>query len=244
MKNTAMSNAFKKAGIKKEASKSILAPYKEVPYNVGKDYINIPLKAENKENLTLGEMLRPAHLRPFTLMGVKFSCVENLSLLINVNSQKTHKLATSHPAAVRKALARKPRHHVPNYWAILAYGIVTSIAADERLTALLYDSKGSFTSLIETEVEGPFGRKIRKPNPYMHPRYLGVLEEFRTRLIDEGGVITDGLVRMFVEDCMDEPDKELFEETTLFGLITTDDEQIEDKDITDDEEEPTLSSAV
>ena len=247
MMNTALSEELKKNGLKPNNRKgrrsdSILRKYRRIlnvrdPKDDGVKHINVSMEGKTE----LGRKLHPCYLRPFNHalgrfpnMALFMVYIQTTNFPSSILEKKIEGCGTNTvDNLVRKKVCRKV--HVPNYWAVVASGVWSSLKANPELMEELKDSELKFTSYKVTNVTDMGMEFIRLDYDTRLIRYMGILNEIRSILKQfYGQEQLEEMMQRFIELCKDEADKHIYEGVPTVRPIS--DDQDEDTPETDNSE--------
>jgi len=197
---------------------SVLDKCKQVPELYEEPHINLNpdmySHGPNAEDVELGRKLSPFWFRKFEYLG---NIYPNMDFFMNtINIARGDLREKIRPSASRSiaGFVRRNKYkkiHLPNYWALVTDAMIASIKKDEKLMAMLYESKAPFTmySMKDAEVHG-CTYSVVEYNPVL-AKYVGMMEEIRTVLKKGGGVFDNDLVLELLENIKADKEADMLE---------------------------------
>ena len=202
-----MLNIEKKSSLL-NGEKSIIHSYTSLQKD-GVDYINI----FQNGNTELGRILAPGYNKRFTtFLGPTISMRAYMSALrlkgypLSLLSTPTNKV---HPKDLA-GLSKLESVNVPNYWALVAYGLCQKVIGDKKLKHLMKENTLPYTCYEVTKTSNLFNKQIVTSVPKNSMgKYTAICYYIGEML--KANQFSDQHIEEFVNACKDQPDVELLD---------------------------------
>ena len=189
----------------------------------GETFINISPKSKSE----LGRMLSPGYSSPFQTFLGKVCTIKGFMTAINTPEYPLELLKK--PILTPKDMRRIPTNvhntSLANYWALVAYAFCQKVKASKTLKSLLGQNKLDFIVYRSNKGNEFFGKVISVNRiDYTLAKYVAIIRCVQD-LIKENK-FTDEYILEFIENCKDNPDKDLLEGIAINLSIS---DKVEDK---------------
>lgn len=196
--------------------KSILAERSKLETFVnkveGQDFINVGIKGQNDSSRSeLGKLLALDNVQTFnTFFGKVISMKSYLDYLTIPNYPV--KFLTQLPQVRQdyKSIQKDKRVNLPNYYSLVALGLIYKIKSNKRLQKLMRKNKLPYTALIKKKQSELWGKVVSVSGIDNKLRYYVAIIRFLEEMIKDGTFYQDDKIEEFVNQCKHVPEEDIF----------------------------------
>lgn len=197
-------------------TKSILAERNKLSSFInqveGQDYINVGIKGQNDPDRSeLGKMLALDNVQTFNTFFGKVNSMKSYLDYLTIPNYPV-KFLTQLPQRRQdyKSIPKDDRVSLPNYYSLVALGLIYKIRSSKKLQKLMRKNKLPYTALIKMKQSELWGKVVSVTGIDNKLAYYVSIIRYLEDMIKDGTFYQDDKIEEFVNQCKHAPEQDIF----------------------------------